>query len=150
MTLWHQTHALVERTIFWSLSVSILYSGKLFLYIDIDFKVWSGIKNSVRYRVSNIFEERVGHRPNVLLFNAERVSLSRVIVLNPHPIPMPAGNGYSLQRGRGGSLDCIWGVQMHNGPLACLVPFWTDLARINSTRPCWESNPSLTISSLNP
>ena len=48
------------------------------------------------------------------VFNAERVILSRVqvlasMVLKPRPTPMPAKIGYSLRRGRWGSLDCMWG-----------------------------------------
>ena len=71
-------------------------------------------------------------------FNAERVILSRVQVLAPmvlklRSIPMPAEIGYSLRRGRGGSLDCMWGVQTHSGPPVFLVPFHKDLARINGT-----------------
>ena len=46
---------------------------------------------------------------------------------------MPAGIVYSLWRGRGGSLDCTWGVQTHSGPLVILVPFHNDLARLNGT-----------------
>ena len=58
----------------------------------------------------------------------------REIVLKPRPIPMPAAEiGYSLQRGRGGSLDCMWGVQTHSGPPVFLVPFRKDLARMNGT-----------------
>ena len=46
---------------------------------------------------------------------------------------MPAEIGYSLRRGRGGSLDCMWGVQTHSGPPLFLVPFRKDLARMNGT-----------------
>ena len=49
------------------------------------------------------------------------------------PILMPGKLGYSLQRGRGGFLDCMWGVQTHSGPLVFLVPFCKDLARMNGT-----------------
>ena len=49
------------------------------------------------------------------------------------PILMLAELGYSLQRGRGGSLNCMWGVQTHSGPLVFLVPFCKDLARMNGT-----------------
>ena len=42
----------------------------------------------------------------VVIFNAERVILSRVqvlapMVLKPRPVPMPTRIGYSLRRGRG-------------------------------------------------
>ena len=97
----------------------------------------------------------------VVVFSAERVILSRVqvlapMVLKPRPIPMPAELGYSLRRGRGGSLDCMWGVQTHSGPPVFLVPFRKDLARMNGTlqigNDCchWELNPDLSITSLNP
>ena len=74
----------------------------------------------------------------VLVFNAARVILSRAQVLAPmvlkqRPTPMPVGIGYSLQRGRGGSLDCMWGVQTHSGPPVFLVSFHKDLARVNDT-----------------
>ena len=73
--------------------------------------------------------------PLVVVFNAERVILSRVqrlvIVLKPRPIPMPAEIGYSLRRGRGGSLDCMWGVQTHSGPPVFLVR--KNLAWMNGT-----------------
>ena len=49
------------------------------------------------------------------------------------PILMPAKLGYSLQRGRGGSLDYMWGVQTNSEPLVFLVPFCKDLARMNGT-----------------
>ena len=74
----------------------------------------------------------------------ERVSLSRVqvlapMVLKPSPIPMPAEIGYYLRRGRGESLDCMWGVQTHSGPLVFLVLFRKDLARLNGTpQPNWK------------
>ena len=32
------------------------------------------------------------------------------------PIPMPARIGFSLRRGRRGSLTCMWVVQTHSGP----------------------------------
>ena len=32
------------------------------------------------------------------------------------------------QRDRGGSLDCMWGVQTHSGPPVFLVPFRKELA----------------------
>ena len=73
-----------------------------------------------------------------LVFNAERVILCRVQVLapmalKPRPIPMPAEICYSLRSGRGGSLDCMWGVQTHSGPQVFLVSFRKDLARMNGT-----------------
>ena len=40
---------------------------------------------------------------------------------------------YSFGRGRVGSLDCIWGVKTHSGPLVLVVPFRKDLARISGT-----------------
>ena len=46
---------------------------------------------------------------------------------------MPAEIGYSLRRGRGGSLDCVWGVQTHSGPPVFLVLFRKDLAWMNGT-----------------
>ena len=55
------------------------------------------------------------------------------VVLKPRPISVLAEIGYSLRRGRGGSLDCVWGVQTHSGPPVCLVPFRKNLARMNST-----------------
>ena len=54
-------------------------------------------------------------------------------VLKPRPIPMPARIGYSLGGGRGGSFDCIWGVQTHSLPLTFLVPFRKDMTRMNRT-----------------
>ena len=47
---------------------------------------------------------------------------------------MPAEIGYSLRIGRGGSLDCVWGVQTHSEPPVFLVPFRKDLARMNESR----------------
>ena len=41
---------------------------------------------------------------------------NKAMVLKPRPIPMPAETGYFWPRGRGGSLDCMWGVQTHSGP----------------------------------
>ena len=58
-------------------------------------------------------------------------SVSLKLVLKPRPIPMPAEIGYSLQIGRGGSLDRVWGVQTHSGPPVFLVPYRKDLARMN-------------------
>ena len=60
---------------------------------------------------------------DILLFNAQRVILSRKqvlepTVLKPRPITMPAEIGYSLRRGSGGSSDCMWGVQTHCRPQA--------------------------------
>ena len=55
------------------------------------------------------------------------------MVLKPRPIIMPAKIGYSLRRGRGGSSNCMWGVQTHSGPPVFLVPFRKDLARMNGT-----------------
>ena len=55
------------------------------------------------------------------------------MVFKPRAIPMPAEIGYSLQRGRGGFLHCIWGVQTHRGPPVFLVPLRKDLARMNGT-----------------
>ena len=46
---------------------------------------------------------------------------------------MPAEIGYSLRRGRGGCLACVWGVQTHSGPPVFLVAFHKDLARMNGT-----------------
>ena len=74
----------------------------------------------------------------VVVFNAERVILSKVqvlapMVLKPRPIPVPTEIGYSLRRGRGGSLDCMSGVQTHSGPPVFLVPFRKDLARMSGT-----------------
>ena len=46
---------------------------------------------------------------------------------------MPAEIGYSLRRGRGGYLDCMWGVQTHRGPPVFLVLFRKDLAWMNGT-----------------
>ena len=60
-------------------------------------------------------------------------STAEAIVLKPRPIPMPAEIGYSLRRGRGGSLDCMWGVQTHRGPPVFSVPSRKDLARMNGT-----------------
>ena len=68
---------------------------------------------------------------SVFVSDAERVILFRVQGLAPMvliPIPMPAEISYSLRRGRGGSLDCVWGVQTHSGPPVFLVPFRKDLA----------------------
>ena len=45
-----------------------------------------------------------------------------VIVLKARPIPRPAGIGYSLQRGRGGFLDCMLDVQTQNGPQPVFHP----------------------------
>ena len=54
--------------------------------------------------------------------------------------------GYSLGRGRGGSLDCMWGVQTHSGPPVFLVLFRKDLARMNGTpRPNQKWPPALRI-----
>ena len=51
---------------------------------------------------------------------------------------MPAEIGYSLRRGRGGSLDCMWGVQTHSGR--------KDLARMNGTpQPNQKRPPALGI-----
>ena len=68
-----------------------------------------------------------------LVFNAGRVILSSVQVLAPmvlklRHMPMLTEIGYSLRRGRGGSLDCIYGVCKHSGPPVFLVPFRKDLA----------------------
>ena len=38
------------------------------------------------------------------------------LVWGGDPIPMPAAIGFSLRRGRGGSLSCMWIVQTHRGP----------------------------------
>ena len=80
------------------------------------------------------------HWTKVHVFNAKRVSFSRMqllvpMVLKPLPIPVLAKIGYSLRSGRGGSLDCMWGVQTHSAPPEFLVPFGNDLARINGTPP---------------
>ena len=84
-------------------------------------------------------------KPLVVL-NAERVILSRVQVLELRPIPMPAKVGYSLRRGRGGSLDCMWGVQTHSGPLVSLVPFRKNQGSMNGTpHPNWKWLPALGI-----
>ena len=86
-----------------------------------------------------------------LVFNAEKVILSRVqvlapMVLKPRPIPMPAEIGYSLRRGRGGSLDCMWDVQTHSGPPVFLVLLRKDLARMNGTpQPNRKWQPALGI-----
>ena len=79
------------------------------------------------------------------------------MVLTPRPIPMRAEIRYSLWRGRGGSLDCMWGVQTHGGPLVFLVPFRKDLARMNGAPqpnqkwlPVLGIDPDLSITSLNP
>ena len=45
-----------------------------------------------------------------------------VIVLKARPIPIPAKIGYPFLRGRGVSLDCMWGVQTHNGPQPVFHP----------------------------
>ena len=59
---------------------------------------------------------------------------------------MPAEIGYSLRRGRGGSLDCMWGVQTHSGPPVFLVLFRKDLARMNGTpQPNQKRLPALGI-----
>ena len=55
------------------------------------------------------------------------------MVLKPPSIPMPTEIGYSLGRGRGGSLDCTWGVQTHSRPLVFLVLFRKEPARMNGT-----------------
>ena len=55
------------------------------------------------------------------------------MVLKPRPITMPTEIGYTLHRGIGGSLDCMWGVQTHSGTLVLKVPFYKDLARMNGT-----------------
>ena len=58
-----------------------------------------------------------------MVLNAERIILSRVqvvlapMVLKPRPTLIPAEIGDSLRRVRGGSLDCMWGVQTQSGPL---------------------------------
>ena len=75
----------------------------------------------------------LGCNLSCLVFNAGRVILSSVQVLAPmvlklRPIPMLTEIGYSLRRGRGGSLDCICGVCKHSGPPVFLVPFRKDLA----------------------
>ena len=68
---------------------------------------------------------------HLVVFNAERVILSRVQVLAPMVIkPRPIPTTTPLRRGRGGSLDCMWGVQTHNGPPVFLVPFRKDMARM--------------------
>ena len=46
---------------------------------------------------------------------------------------MPAEIGYSLRRDKGGSLDCMLGVQTLSGPPVFLVPLRKDLARMNDT-----------------
>ena len=59
---------------------------------------------------------------------------------------MPAEIGYSLRRGRGGSFDCMWGVQTHSGPPVFLVPFRKDLARMNGMpQPNQKRPPALGI-----
>ena len=55
------------------------------------------------------------------------------IVLKPGPIPMSTEIRYSLRGGRGGSLDFMWDVQTHSGPLVFLVTFHKYLARMNGT-----------------
>ena len=47
---------------------------------------------------------------------------------------MPSEIEYCLRRGRGGSLDCGWGAQTHNGPTVFLVPFRKALVRMNGTQ----------------
>ena len=78
---------------------------------------------------------------------------AKAIVLKTRPIPMPAEIGYSLRRGRGGSLDCVWGVQTHSGPPVILVPFRKDLARMNGTpqpNQKWLPAQGIERGSLNP
>ena len=70
---------------------------------------------------------------NCHVFNAERVNLTTAlaILLKPHTIlPKPVKIGYSLRRGRGESLDCMWHEQTHS----IFVPFCKDLARMNGTK----------------
>ena len=58
-----------------------------------------------------------GRMTNCHVFNAERVNLSTAlaILLKPHTIlPKPAKIGYSLQKDRGESLDCMWHAQTHS------------------------------------
>ena len=59
---------------------------------------------------------------------------------------MPAEIGYSLRRGRGGSLDCMWGVQTHSGPPVFLFTFRKDLAKMNGmSRPNQKRPPALGV-----
>ena len=55
--------------------------------------------------------------------------------IKPHPILMPTKLVHSLflQRGSGGSLDCLWGVQTHSWSPVVLSPVRRDLARMNGT-----------------
>ena len=46
---------------------------------------------------------------------------------------MPAEIAYFLREGRGGFLDCVWGVQTHSGPPVFLVLYRKNLARMYGT-----------------
>ena len=62
-----------------------------------------------------------------------RVQVLASMVLKLRPIPMPSEIDYSLRRGRGSALDCMWGVQTHSRPPVFSVTFHKDLARMNGT-----------------
>ena len=99
--------------------------------------------------------ENIQYRPCLVVQCGESYPLystAEAVVLKSRPIPMPTGIGYSLQRGRVGSLDYMWGVQRHSGPLISLALVRKDLARtkIRNDHRCWELNPDLSITSLNP
>ena len=52
------------------------------------------------------------------VFHAELTSLEYCVSHGTQAAPyhMPTDLGHSLRRGRGGSLDCMWGVKTHSGP----------------------------------
>ena len=64
------------------------------------------------------------------------------MVLKQRPIPMPAEIGFSFQRGREGSLDCMWGVQTHSGPPVFFSPVF---ARTSE----WHTESEMTASAGN-
>ena len=66
--------------------------------------------------------------------------------LNNSSHAMSVGNGYSLRRGSGWSLDCLCGVQTHSETLVFLVPFRKVPARMNGTpQPHQQQSPTLGI-----